>query len=114
MGRADPGLAVAVDTLHAALSDPGFNIVARVQSAPRGGMTLVFDVLPASARRVKRSERSFARLQRRGGEPTAPQQLRADAAPFVPAPAARALACSAERAEAEPPEAAERPAEQEL
>jgi len=115
MGRANPALAVALDQLHYALSDPAVDVVASLRTAQRGGMVLTFELHPASARSIKRSTRSYDRLQRRW-EP----RLNADAAPFVPdglpgevadAPAARALTGAAERAEAEPPEAAERPAE---
>ena len=78
MGRPDPALAAAVDLLQRALFDPGFAVAARMQTAPRGGVTLVFELRPASARRVKRSERSYARLQNRWEERTAAAELNPD------------------------------------
>ena len=49
MGRANPALAVALDQLYYALSDPAVDVVASLRTAQRGGMVLTFELHPASA-----------------------------------------------------------------
>ena len=56
MGRANPALAVALDQLHYALSDPAVDVVASLRTAQRGGMVLTFELRPATERSKKRSQ----------------------------------------------------------
>ena len=88
MGWANPALAMALEKLQEALADPLVDVAASMRGGQRGCMSLVFDVRPASDRRVRRSARSYARLQSRWDERTA-AGLNRDAQPFVPEELAR-------------------------